>query len=113
MPPGMSNVSGSAPMSMASLYAMLGMAMPAGAAASGSVGSSPALAMISASNDSVAAEVATLVSGMTGATPPTGTTDLTTALLGLANLDPTVELQRLEAAVSSDAEMTELTNPNG
>lgn len=109
MPPGMSSVNSPAQMSMASLYAMLGLAMPSGAAATGGVGSSPALAMISAANESVAAEVSTLVGSMPAAT---AATDLTTALLGLANLDPTAELQRLEAAVNAQVELAAEANPN-
>ena len=108
MPPGMSNVS-AASMSMASLYAMLGLAMPSGAAASGSVGSSPALAMISASSESAAAEVGALIAGMPAGAAPA---NLTSALLSLANLDPTVELQRLGAALGSQLEAAAETNAN-
>ena len=114
MPQVMTTVPAASSMSMASLYAMLGLAMPSGAAAgSSSVGSSPALAMISASNESVAAEVGTLVAGMTGSSAAAGAADFTTALMNLSNLDPTLELQRLEAAVNSQASAAALADPNG
>jgi len=88
-------------MSMASLYAMLGLAMPSGAAGT-SAASSPALAMISAANQTAASEVATLVGSL-----PTATTanaaSLTDALMSIANLDPTVELERLQSALQAEA----------
>jgi hypothetical protein len=101
----MSIVPGSTPMSMASLYAMLGLAMPSGASSGPSgVALSPALAMLSAANDTVAAELGTLLVGMTGTTASARSTDLTTALMSLARLDPTQELQRLEATMGAQAD---------
>ncbi len=95
----MSTVAGASAMSMSSLYAMLGLAMPSGAAATGA-GSTIELAMLSASNETASAEIGALVSGLSGGSAPsTGAADLTSALLGLANLDPTVELERLQGAV--------------
>jgi hypothetical protein len=87
-------------MSMASLYAMLGLAMPSGLAAT-SAGSSPALAMMSAANKSVSSEVGTLLGSLpsANATPPS----LTQALMSLAYLDPSTELARLQGAVQADA----------
>ncbi len=86
---------------MGSLYALMGLAMPSGAA--GSAAASPALAMLSAANESTAAQISALMAG-TGV-PSGGTTgpSLTGALLSLSNLDPAAELQRLSAVLSSDA----------
>ena len=82
---------------MASLYAMLGLAMPSGASGT-SAASSPALAMITAANESASAEVSTLLGSLPAAN---AAANLTTALMSLANLDPTVELQRLQSAVQA------------
>jgi hypothetical protein len=95
----MSSVAGASSMSMASLYAMLGLAMPSGMAAT-SAGSSPALAMMSAANESVSSEIGTLL----GSLPSAGAsqTSLTQALMSLAYLDPSTELARLQGAVQAD-----------
>ena len=89
-------------MSMASLYALMGSAMPTGAAAGADGASTPALAMIAASNQSAAMEVGTLMQSMaSSSTTATGSSSLTDALMSLFNLNPTVELQRLANATGS------------
>ena len=94
----MANVTGGSGMSMASLYAMLGLAMPSGA--SGTAAMSPALAMVTAANQSASAEVSTLLGSLPAAS---SAKDLASALLSLANLDPTVELERLQTALQANA----------
>lgn len=99
----MSSVSGVG-MSMSSLYAMLGRAMPSGAvAAAGDAGSTPAIAMIAATNATVAQQVSTLLGSMVPAQLPSGGSSLSAALANLENLDPSVELQRLANAVGDAA----------
>lgn len=97
----MSTVTGASSMPMASLYAMLGLTMPTSSSGSGAV--SPAIAMLSAANESAAAQVATLLQGMSVPSGATSGPSLTSALLGLSTLDPATELGRLSAALSSDA----------
>jgi hypothetical protein len=97
IPRAMSSVAGAQGLSMASLYALMGLAMPP--AASGDAAATPALAVLSATNDATAVEVQSLLGaagGTSSSTPPS----LTSALLGLATLDPTLELERLESGIS-------------
>lgn len=88
-------------LTMASLYAMMGLAMPA----SGSTGvaASPALAMLSAANASQSAEIGALVGGAGAASSGSGSTDWMAALLSLSTLNPAVELGRIEGAVPPTA----------
>jgi hypothetical protein len=105
----MSTVSGASSMTMGSLYALMGLAMPPGASGSGAV--SPALAMLSAANASATLQISTLLAGMGVSSAGTGGSSLTAALLSLSNLDPAAELRRLGAAVSSDT--ASLSKPAG
>jgi len=54
--------------------------------------------MITAANRSTSAEVGALLGSLPAAN---AARDLTTALLSLANLDPTIELERLQTAVQA------------
>jgi hypothetical protein len=91
------DVSGAGSLSMASLYALFGLAMPTGAAtAADGTASMPALAMEAAAIASNQGLVATLLAG-TGA--PSGAAasmaSLAGSLASLSVLDPAVELARL------------------
>jgi hypothetical protein len=94
----MGSVAGATSMTMGSLYALMGLAMPSGASGSGAV--SPALAMLSAANESTAVQVSALIQGMGVPSDGTGGASLTSALLSLSNLDPATELQRLGGAAA-------------
>jgi hypothetical protein len=98
----MSTVDGTSPMTMASLYGMLGLAMPSGTSTSSSGATSTIQeAMLSVANTTTSAEVGALLAGVSGsATASQGAADLTAALMSLVSLDPALELQRLEAAGS-------------
>ena len=104
-------------MSMASLYAMLGLAMPSGsagsAAASPAAGVSPDLALASAANATEGAELGALASATGESAATTGSADLTSALMSLANLDPILELQRLEASVNAGLQSAAQADTNG
>jgi hypothetical protein len=102
----MTTITGASALSMGSLYALLGQAMPAGvaqAAAGGSV-PSPALAMMAAANASAGLQVATLLGtlGPGGSPASTGAdaaafraANLSQALAGLSYLDPAKALALL------------------
>jgi len=84
---------GTASLSMASLYALFGQAMPAGAVAptTAAGAATPALAMEAAAMAGDGALVATLLGGM----PSTRTASLARSLASLSVLDPTAELARI------------------
>ncbi len=94
---------------MASLYAMMGLPMPSGA--SETTGVAPALAMLSAANASQEAQVSALLQATGVSSGGTDAASLTSALLGLSNLDPAAELERLSTTLSSDA--TSLADSGG
>jgi hypothetical protein len=86
------DVVGTASLSMASLHALFGQAMPAGARARGEAGPTmPALALEAASMAGSEALVAAMLNGM--ATP--SATSLARSIASLSILDPAVELARL------------------
>ncbi len=100
----MDPVNGFRSMSMAALYAMYGMAMPAGAGAPGALDgtgeagpSTGALAMESASLASGEALVAALMDALPQPAPASGggAASLAQALASLSVLDPSAELQRI------------------
>ena len=94
----MSSVGAAPGLSMASLYAMMGLAMPSGV---GDAGSSPALAMLSAANESRSVELSALLGGLGGSAGASSPSSLTSALLSLTYLDPAAELERLQGTVAA------------
>ena len=85
------DVSRASSLSMASLYALFGQAMPVGAQATGEAGPTlPALAMEAAALATGETLVAALMEGMSSGAAP-----LARSLASLSVLDPAVELARL------------------
>jgi len=101
----MTTISGASALSMSSLYALLGQAMPTGVSQAAADGSpaNPALAMMAASNASAGMQVMTLLSAMgTGGAASTGSdaaafqaATLSQALASLSYLDPAKALALL------------------
>jgi hypothetical protein len=98
----MTAISGASGLSMGSLYALMGQAMPSGVSSATADGTAanPALAMIAASNASAGMEVMTLLGSMGGAAMSAPAADqavfqaasLSRALASLSHLDPAKEL---------------------
>jgi hypothetical protein len=95
-------ISGASALSMSSLYALMGQAMPAGAstAAADAAASNPALAMEAAANASAGMEVLSLLAslgtgGSASAAPASAGAALSRALASLSHLDPANELALL------------------
>jgi hypothetical protein len=106
IPPAMTEISGASALSMSSLYALMGQAMPPGASTASADGaaSNPALAMMAAANASAGMQVMALLGSMAGGGPAVSAgTDaavlraasLSQALAGLSYLDPAKELALL------------------
>jgi hypothetical protein len=102
----MTEISGPSALSMSSLYALMGQAMPSGAstALTDGAASNPALAMEAAANASAGMQVMTLLASMAGAGPAMSgdggaavvrAASLSEALAGLSYLDPAKELALL------------------
>jgi predicted aconitase len=103
----MTEISGASALSMSSLYALMGQAMPSGvpAASTDGAASNPALAMMAAANASAGMQVMTLLASM--GTPGSAAAasggdaavfraaSLSEALAGLSYLDPAKELEML------------------
>ena len=98
----MTEISGASALSMSSLYALMGQAMPSGVSTASADGaaSNPALAMEAAANASAGMEVLTLLAslgsrGPASAGPASAGAALTRALASLSYLDPANELALL------------------
>ena len=98
----MTAIPGASALSMSSLYALMGQAMPAGASTASADGaaSNPALAMEAAANASTGMEVLTLLAslsagGSASAAPASASAALSRALASLSYLDPANELALL------------------